>query len=120
MTADQFHHSSVSVITQEDINDKSKSDGLTKALALAQCIWLLVQLIARTSQGLAITELELSTGAFVFCAFIMYMLWWEKPFDMERRIIVTGTPPLFSSGCDPESRISDFDFLGGYSAINRD
>ncbi|KAK0707358.1 hypothetical protein B0H67DRAFT_587356 [Lasiosphaeris hirsuta] len=60
-------------ITEQDINDKSKSDALTKAFALVQCSWLVIQLIARVIQGLAITELELSTAAFVFCSLIMYI-----------------------------------------------
>ncbi len=112
MTADQLHESSViSTITKHDIDDKSKADGLTKAFALVQCSWLLIQLIARAVQGLAITELELSTGAFVLCAFIMYLLWWEKPFDMERRIVVTGNTPCGQPACEPIDRVGEWDLL---------
>jgi len=113
MTADHLYESSaISNITEEDINDKSKTDGLAKALALVQCSWLLIQLIARTAQGLAITELELSTAAFVMCAFVMYVLWWEKPFDMERRIVLTGNKPSGQPACEPTCRISEADIDG--------
>lgn len=41
------------------------------------------------SVGLPITQLELSTMAFVACALIMYMLWWDKPYGVERRTTIT-------------------------------
>ena len=40
------------------------------------------------STGLPITELELATVGFVVCAFIMYVLWWDKPFDVDQRTVV--------------------------------
>ncbi|KAK0614442.1 hypothetical protein B0T14DRAFT_570377 [Immersiella caudata] len=83
-------------ITREEIMDKSKSDALVKGLALVQCGWLFIQLIARTAQGLAMTELELSTMAFVLCALVIYILWWDKPFGVEQRIVITG--PIPNSG----------------------
>jgi hypothetical protein len=43
------------------------------------------------SVGLPITQLELATIAFVVCALIMYILWWNKPFGVERRITITAT-----------------------------
>jgi hypothetical protein len=42
------------------------------------------------SQGLPITQLELATMAFVVCALIMYMLWWDKPFGVDRRTVLTA------------------------------
>jgi len=75
-------------ISEEDIKDRSKADGLTKALALFQSGWLTLQCIARTAHGLTITELELVTMAFVFCAVIAYALWWHKPFDVERKVVL--------------------------------
>ncbi|KAJ0414206.1 hypothetical protein BJY00DRAFT_295527 [Aspergillus carlsbadensis] len=71
-------------VTEEDIENQAKSDPLTKAFAVLQCTWLIVQSIARASQGLPLTELELTTLAFTVCAFIMYGFWWCKPFDVRR------------------------------------
>ncbi|KAL2838265.1 hypothetical protein BJY01DRAFT_251064 [Aspergillus pseudoustus] len=73
-------------VTEEDIKNQAKSDPLTKALAILQCTWLIIQSIARTSQGLRLTELELTTLAFTACAFTMYTFWWCKPFDAQRPI----------------------------------
>ena len=42
------------------------------------------------SQGLPITQLELTTMAFVVCALIIYILWWDKPFGVDRRTILTA------------------------------
>ncbi len=44
--------------------------------------------IARVAAGLAITELELATMAYVLCAIIIYGLWWNKPFNVERPLVV--------------------------------
>lgn len=39
-------------VTQEDIQDRSKSDAFTKLFAIGQSTWLIVQCIARAAQGL--------------------------------------------------------------------
>ncbi len=80
-------------MTEEDIKDRSKSDAMTKLLAILQSGWLIIQSIARVAVGLAITELELTTMAFVFCALITYVLWWDKPFNAERAIVFASSNP---------------------------
>ncbi|KAF4503072.1 hypothetical protein FAGAP_626 [Fusarium agapanthi] len=79
-------------ITEEDIRDLGKSDAFTKVFALLQCTWLVVQSIARTAQGHAISQLELATLAFIPCALVMYILWWQKPFGIERRHVLLRLP----------------------------
>ena len=49
--------------TEAEIDDRSKGDALSKGIALLQITWFIIQLIARRVQGLAITELELTTAA---------------------------------------------------------
>ena len=66
-------------IRQREILDKSKSDGLAKALACLQAGWMVAQVIARLHYGLPITLLEVNTLGHVFCAFVIYVLWWNKP-----------------------------------------
>lgn len=68
-----------------DIHDRSKADAFTKAFALCQSGWIVVQTIGRAAQGLDITQLELLTVAFVFCALFTYLFWWHKPFDVESK-----------------------------------
>ncbi|KAK2759317.1 hypothetical protein FQN54_002795 [Arachnomyces sp. PD_36] len=77
---------SLPVVTEADIYDRAKSDSFSKAFACLQCGWLIIQSIARTSEGLPLTELELMTLAFIFTALIMYVLWWYKPYDAQRAI----------------------------------
>lgn len=83
-------------VSEYDIKDRSKANALTKTLALCQSGWLVVQIIARVVRGLAITELELSTMAFVFCATITYALWWNKPFDADRGYLVVRSDADFA------------------------
>ncbi|OQE41895.1 hypothetical protein PENCOP_c004G00345 [Penicillium coprophilum] len=65
------------------INDKSKSDNLMRLIAILQITWLCIQVIARAVGGLAVSQLEVSTVAFAFCAIIMYGLCWDKPKKVE-------------------------------------
>lgn len=71
--------------TKESVEDRSKADGFTKAFACVQSAWLIIQSIARVAAGLshhAAGTCNYSTG-FVICALAMYILWWDKPFDVE-------------------------------------
>ncbi|ROV88636.1 hypothetical protein VMCG_10312 [Cytospora schulzeri] len=70
-------------ITRRQINDKSKADGLAKALAFVQAGWFGTQLVGRAAQGLGITPFELITSALVLCSFTSLGLWWEKPLDVQ-------------------------------------
>lgn len=69
-------------ITADQIEDKSKGDALSKGIALLQLTWFIVQIIARAAQGLAVTELELTTAALAGLNSIMYIFWWNKPRDV--------------------------------------
>ncbi|KAJ0138408.1 hypothetical protein HZ326_18646 [Fusarium oxysporum f. sp. albedinis] len=77
-------------IPEFEIKDLSKADVITKAFAITQCTWLIVQSISRVAHEYSISLLELATLAFIFCAFIMHIFWWNKPFDVESRRVVTA------------------------------
>ncbi|KAF2819771.1 hypothetical protein CC86DRAFT_362044 [Ophiobolus disseminans] len=70
-----------SFITEDEIRDKGKADGLIKTLTLFQIFWLLVQSIARLIQHLPLSTLETSTLAYLPCAILIYYLWWNKPYE---------------------------------------
>ena len=76
------------IVTREEIQDKSKGDAVTKALVVLQTTWFLLQCVARASQRLALTELELATAAFAVLNIIIYGLWWNKPLDVQCHIVV--------------------------------
>jgi hypothetical protein len=66
-------------ISEEEINDKSKGDSLVRAIAIVQIAWMALQIIARASRRLAISQLEISVLAFTSCAVVIYGLNWERP-----------------------------------------
>ncbi|KAJ7130525.1 hypothetical protein C8R44DRAFT_850378 [Mycena epipterygia] len=72
----------------EDIKDKSKGDALSKGVALTQGLWFITQCLARTSQHLPVTELEVATLAFAVVNICIWSLWWAKPLDVQQPISV--------------------------------
>lgn len=75
-------------ISEDEINDKSKGDALSKGIALLQLTWFVVQIIARAAQGLAVTELELTTAALAGLNSFMYIFWWSKPRDVRFPVVI--------------------------------
>lgn len=70
-------------LTVEQIEDKSKSDGLGKSFVIIQCLWFLVQCIGRVAYGIPVTELEVTCLAFIACNIAMYCFWWNKPLSLD-------------------------------------
>ncbi len=81
-------------ISAEDLNDKSKGDALVKGAAVLQIAWLVVQIIARAFQSLAISQLEVTVLAFAACAAVTYFLLWHKPQDVKMPIYVDAPHTL--------------------------
>ncbi|MCJ1245349.1 hypothetical protein MMC30_002553 [Trapelia coarctata] len=69
-------------ISKKDIEDKSKADKITKAIAVLQVGWLVMQCVARAIQRLAVTPLELLIIAIVPCSAATYFFWLHKPKDV--------------------------------------
>lgn len=69
-------------LSTADLEDRSKGDVFVKGAALLQLTWLVIQMIARASEGLAISLLEIMTLAFAICAIATYILLWHKPQDV--------------------------------------
>ncbi|KIJ08386.1 hypothetical protein PAXINDRAFT_23589, partial [Paxillus involutus ATCC 200175] len=66
-------------ITEAEINDRSKSDGLGKAILVIQLSWFILQIVARGMNHLAITLLEIDTLAMAALSFLLFFFWWSKP-----------------------------------------
>lgn len=75
-------------IPLRDLKDKSKADACTKALASIQTAWLLVQIIARATQHLAVTPLELTSAALAMTSLTTLWFWLEKPLDAQTPYLV--------------------------------
>ncbi|KAJ7800105.1 hypothetical protein B0H14DRAFT_2616467 [Mycena olivaceomarginata] len=71
-------------IREEDIEDKSKGDSLSKGMVLLQGLWFTAQCLARVQQHLPLTELEVATLAFQFVSIFIWLLWWKKPLDVQQ------------------------------------
>ena len=79
-------------LTVDEIGDKSKGDRLSRVITIAQITWFLLQAFGRVAQGLAITTLEISAVAFVFCTFGTYFFWLYKPLDIQTpNILIANT-----------------------------
>lgn len=79
----EFEPHLVPDISEDTIRDKSKSDGIAKAIAFWQALWFTAQFSVRVAQGLNVSMLELHTVLHVVCAVIAYFVfWWKKPLDI--------------------------------------
>ena len=79
---------SFTVPTEEEINDKGKSDWLAKSLVLLQTSWFVIQSIARAKEHLPITHLEIVTLAYAAVNFVIYIFWWNKPLNINQPVRV--------------------------------
>ncbi|KAJ7364213.1 hypothetical protein DFH08DRAFT_838607 [Mycena albidolilacea] len=111
-------------IDAEDIMDKSKGDALSKGLALAQGLWFCVQYFSRIHQHLAVTQLEVATLAFAIVSVFIWALWWGKPLDVQRPIVI-GPPKAEEANVtrnrDLPMLVKFFGVIGGgYNVVGED
>ncbi|PVF92169.1 hypothetical protein CPB86DRAFT_717954 [Serendipita vermifera] len=65
--------------SNEEIEDRNKSNWLAKVVVLTQTTWFVVQCAARVLKGLPLTELEIMTLAYTLVNFATSLAWWSKP-----------------------------------------
>ncbi|KAM0805981.1 hypothetical protein BDR22DRAFT_194100 [Usnea florida] len=75
---------------EEEIKSKSKANGLAKALVCIQALWFIAQSLTRLAQRIPISLLELNTFGHAVCALLIYLLWWEKPFEVDYPTMTKG------------------------------
>lgn len=75
-------------VCEDELKDKSKGNSLTKLLACVQAAWFCASCLARVAQRLPLSLLELNTFAHAFCTVIVYAIWWKKPLDVERPLLI--------------------------------
>ncbi|KAK0243485.1 hypothetical protein EDD85DRAFT_329018 [Armillaria nabsnona] len=69
-------------IDKKEINDRNKGDGLSKAVAVGQSTWFLLQCAARVAQRFPLTILEIVAIGYAFFTIINYAVWWHKPLEV--------------------------------------
>lgn len=97
--------------TEDEIKDKSKGDWVTKGAALLQIVWFLMQCIARTAEGLPITELELVTAAYTSISICCYCFWWKKPLGVGVPVRVYHHPNIPRESV-PDAFAQGFEHVG--------
>ncbi|KAK3295075.1 uncharacterized protein B0H64DRAFT_201367 [Chaetomium fimeti] len=65
------------------IEDKGKANYVAKLLTTAQILWMVVQWIGRTAQGLPVTLLEVHILTKIPFTLVSYFCWWDKPLDLK-------------------------------------
>ena len=95
LTARQLHylvkekHVEFPSTNEKDIKHKNKAQSFVRIVTLLQISWFSMNCIGRAAQNLAMTTLELTTLAFIFCTFGSSFCWLHKPMDLETPVILT-------------------------------
>jgi hypothetical protein len=77
--AERWTRDTMLQVSEEEIMDKSKTDYLSKAVAVVQIAQLLLSIIVRRARNLAVSQLEVLTLAFAVCGILTYAAYWYKP-----------------------------------------
>ncbi|EKM59107.1 uncharacterized protein PHACADRAFT_181111 [Phanerochaete carnosa HHB-10118-sp] len=72
----------------DEINDRSNADLVLKVFTCLQATWLLIQTFVRLAEGKAVSELEITTCAYILCTVISYACWLQKPYSIAGRIVI--------------------------------
>ncbi|KAI9513409.1 hypothetical protein F5148DRAFT_971918 [Russula earlei] len=107
-------------MAKAEIEDKSKGDFISKTLVILQTGWFVTQCIARKAQGLPVTELELITVAFATLNFVMYLLWWDKPLNVQRGVRVYKKRGFEQPIDDPDDEVETSGTDGFWGALQAD
>ncbi|KAJ8461951.1 hypothetical protein ONZ45_g18109 [Pleurotus djamor] len=96
---------------EADILNLTKGEALAKTLVVLQVIWFVSQLCGRVIQRLAITKLEIMTLAYAIICAMLYMLWFSKPYDVQRPILLDESS--YHPSTTEYERLELFHFLAG-------
>ena len=66
-------------LSEDELNDKSKGDSFVRVVAVAQILWMVIQIVVRGIKYLAVSQLEIGVLAFASCAVLIYGVNWWKP-----------------------------------------
>ncbi|KAF7984874.1 hypothetical protein HWV62_10855 [Athelia sp. TMB] len=68
--------------TSDELVNQSNGDALSKGVAILQTLWFIMQCIARHTNHLPLTSLEVMTLAYTVITLAMYIVWWDKPLNV--------------------------------------
>ncbi|KAM0705721.1 hypothetical protein Q7P35_007081 [Cladosporium inversicolor] len=88
------------------LQNPGKANAIGKTITCVQALWFCAQCLARLSGNLAVSLLELNTFAHCISTLLIYIFWWDKPYDVEAHTLV-------------ESKSLDLCFLLELNRLNR-
>lgn len=93
------------LITEDEINDKSKEDTLVKALTGGQLCWFLLQILTRKWNKRTISPLECATLAYAVCTVATLGFCLSKPKDVKTRTLLEVNFPSGIQELDRKHRM---------------
>ena len=75
------------LVTDSEINDKSKGNTVGIGVAAIQTAWFVLQYLDRWTTHRPRTQLEVMTLAYITISIIISLLWWNKPRDIQKPIL---------------------------------
>ena len=81
-------------LSRAEIQDKSKANNLAKTIVCVQAIWFCIQCFTRWGIRLSTSLLEINTFAHCICALIIFILWWNKPLDVDEPTLISASHKL--------------------------
>ncbi|KAI0048988.1 hypothetical protein FA95DRAFT_1604798 [Auriscalpium vulgare] len=103
--------------TDAEIEALGQGDALSKGLAVVQTLWFIIQFVARRSSGLLVTELEVVTLAYTMITVAMYVVWWDKPQNVNAALRVAKSS---SSGLPPKKPVPGGSWMFHYANGDED
>ena len=79
-------------MSEEEIEDKSKGDGIAKSIAVIQIVWFSTKLIARLKLGWEAADVEVITLATCAVMLLVYGFWWYKPLSVRCQVELEPGP----------------------------
>ena len=76
------------MISDEDIDDKSKEDWLGKVVTILQAGYLIVQCMVRFFLGMGISILEQYAFEIIYCSIYNWICWWYKPSGIQVPFVI--------------------------------
>jgi hypothetical protein len=81
-------------LPKDIMDDKNKGDGVVRFFTICQLSWFSLGCLGRAIEHLAITTMELSALAFVFCTLGTYFFWFAKPMDVGSATVLVPNTSL--------------------------
>jgi hypothetical protein len=73
------------------LQNPGKANAIAKLIACIQAFWFCSQCIARLCANQAVSLLELNTFAHCISTLLIYIFWWNKPYDAEIHAVIKSS-----------------------------